>query len=100
MKIFNYGKPYDVKIKVSEYYNGNLCIQLICENGEPYGNLTVNFNNNLPVNMAYVDTNNMPDAERFIRENQLGTFMGTTKPSGYCEYPLYKFLLESLWKEE
>ena len=39
----------------------------------------------------YVDTNNMPSAEKFIRENNLGEFTGEVEYSGFCEYPLYKF---------
>ena len=40
---------------------------------------------------AYVDTNNMPNAEDFINENKLGEFAGEYKNSGFCWYPLYKF---------
>lgn len=91
MKINNHGKEYNVTIEKTHYLDGNFAISLICGNFEPYGNLTVNLGERLPENMAYVDTNNMPDAERFIKDNDLGTFAGKKKQSGFCEYPLYKF---------
>ena len=102
MIINNYDAPYDVYARRSMYYDGNLAIVLFCNNGECYGNLTVNLGERLPSDMAYVDTNNMPDAIRFIEENKMGTFTGKKSRSGFCEYPLYRFDLnffdESNWK--
>lgn len=96
MKIANWGKEYEVRINKTKYYNGDLAITLDCydeEYGfwEPYGNLTVNFDEKLPDGYAYVDTNNMPMAEAFIGEYELGEFAGKYMSSGYCTYPLYKF---------
>ena len=92
MKINNYGTEYDVTIVKTRYFDGNFAIALMCSDDyEPYGNLTVNLGERLPENMAYVDTNNMPNAERFIKDNKLGKFTGKTRKSGYCEYPLYEF---------
>lgn len=96
MKIKQFGKEYEVTTNRTKYYNGNLAITLTCDNGEPYGTLTVNLGERLFPDTAYVDTNNMPDAERFIKENGLGEFTGKTKDSGYCTYPLYKFNLDKL----
>lgn len=95
MKIKQFGKEYEVTAHKANYYNGNLAIFLTYD-GEPYGNLTVNLSERLLPDTAYVDTNNMPDAERFITENGLGEFTGKTKDSGYCTYPLYKFNLDKL----
>ena len=53
--------------------------------------MTVNLGDTTPNYCAYVDTNNLPDAETFIADNELGTFTGFVKRSGYCEYPLYMF---------
>lgn len=91
MIINNHGIDYNVTIKYTKYFNGNLAICLVCDNGESYGNLTVNFDEKLPPNHAYVDTNNMPSAIKFIEENALGEFTGMAKQSGFCTYPLYKF---------
>lgn len=47
---------------------------------------------------AYVDTNNMPGAEQFIKENGLGEPTGAWTRSGFCTYPLYKFNIDELKK--
>lgn len=97
MKIKGWDQEYEVKIEKSEYIsNGNLAVSLMCYDDEfnfwePYGTLTVNFDEKLPANHAYVDTNNMPNAEDFINKNKLGEFTGKYKNSGFCWYPLYKF---------
>ena len=97
MKIQGYFKEYDVTVNKTSYYNGNLAITLDCYDEEfgcyvPYGNLTVNLDRRLPAdNLAYVDTNNMPNAEQFIMENNLGEPTGDLGFSGFCCYPLYKF---------
>lgn len=87
---------YEVTVQREKYYNGNLCIQLMCYDKEydfwePYGRLTVNFEEKLPEGMAYVDTNNLPNAEEFIEKYHLGEFQDKFKMSGFCCYPLYKF---------
>lgn len=42
-------------------------------------------------NLAFVDTNNFPQAMDFIREYRLGTPTGHYGRSGYCLYPLVRF---------
>lgn len=96
MKIRDYYKEYEVKVNKAKYPNGNLAIVLDCydeEYGfwERYGNLTTNLDKKLPPNQAYVDTNNMPNAEAFIAENHLGEPTDEYGISGFCFYPLYKF---------
>lgn len=36
---------YNVRLHCAQYGNGRLAIQAICDDGEPYGNLTVNLPN-------------------------------------------------------
>ena len=96
MKISNWGHEYEVKVEKTQYMNGNLAIQLMYYDDEygfwePYGNLTVNFDEKLPNGYAYVDTNNMPNADQFIEEYNLGVHQDKYKCSGFCAYPLYKF---------
>lgn len=92
MKISCYGETYDVTMKKDRYSNnGNLAIKLTCEDGEPFATLTVNLNTKLDEDLAYVDTNNVPNAEQFIKENDLGEFTGVYGFSGFCQYPLYRF---------
>ena len=76
--------------KTSYYNNGNLAIQLMCDEG-PFAMLTVNLNTKLAADEAYVDINNCPWAEAFIEENNLGKDTGKVGFSGFCCYPLYKF---------
>lgn len=62
------------------------------EISEPFTTLTVNVNPFLQSETdAFVDTNNNPWAERFIRENRLGKPTGDVSFNGYCSYPLYAF---------
>lgn len=91
MKVTCWGKTYDVTIQESKYVNnGNFALSLLCDDG-PFAVITVNLNETLPEKFAYVDTNNCPWAEEFIKENNLGKFLGVHGYSGYCSYPLYRF---------
>ena len=63
---------------------------------EPYGNVTVNLGRKIPPYCAFVDTNNMPEAEDFLTDNGLASFTGLVQESGYCTYPLYRFKVERL----
>lgn len=85
------GENYEVKIEKSNYFtNGNLAVLLTFDDGEE-DVLTVNLEEKLPLNQAYVDTNNHPNAEQFIIDNNLGEPLGKYGHSGFCAYPLYKF---------
>lgn len=84
-----------VAMDIQQYMDtGNMYIGLGCfEDGypEPFGDLTVNLGDVTPNYCSYVDVNNMPNAEKFIKDNGLGSFTGFIKRSGYVEYPLYMF---------
>ena len=59
--------------------NGSICVMLNTEyDGEEieYCRLTVNIVPSLSPFFAYLDTNNVPCAEQFVRDNKLGTFTG------------------------
>lgn len=75
----------------------NIALQLMCNDEEPYVTLTVNIVR-LPKDHACIDTNNFPEAEELIEEYELGTYTGTTIPSGYCEYPVYKLNMYNINK--
>lgn len=75
--------------------NGNLYIGLVDEEGFPYADLTVNIEA-LRDNMAAVDTNNCPWAEKFIEDNGLGVKTGYNLGSGFCRYPVYEFDLDKV----
>ncbi|MFR5740454.1 MAG: DUF4313 domain-containing protein [Coprococcus sp.] len=89
----------NVELSMSQYTdNGNIYLELVNTEGEypePYGNITVNLGG-VPKYCGYVDTNNMPEMEKFLEENDLGDFTGITLKSGFCEYPLYVFNVDKL----
>lgn len=87
------GDEYKVLPVISRYLNRNIAIRLICEDTkEPFATLTVNLPDiTLPEGYAFVDTNNIADARRYIMENELGEDTGIEVRSGYWIYPLYRF---------
>lgn len=98
-KVFTYSSEFDnqeVILVEEEYKAGGLAITMMCvDDGvvtEPYSTLTVCLG---PMdksdNAAFVDTNNNPEAESFIKKNGLGRCTGQQVSSGYCVYPLYEF---------
>lgn len=90
----------DVLLQVSRYQaNNSLCIQAYNHTDGPIARLTVCLADTiLGDNCAFVDVNNCPWAEDFIRRYHLGTDMGVMASSGYCVYPLYKFDMVELNK--
>lgn len=82
--------------------NNRLAVQLWVndEDGlEPFSLLTVNLPD-APIikNGAYLDTNNLKYAEKFVCQHGLATKTGMYASSGYCTYPLYTFDMEQLKK--
>lgn len=91
---------YDVNTRRTSYCNnGGLAIVLDSPTEGPFATLTVNLESKLPANYAFVDTNNCPWAEQFIREHKLGKPTGMVGYSGYCTYPLYEFDMSKLGEE-
>lgn len=96
-----FDKPEEVVLRLGRYArHNNLAIRLITKSGEPWTTMTVNLDEKLPSNYAYVDVNNFAEAEEFIQTYSLGTYTGLYSRSGYVNYPLYKFDLEQLRKYE
>ncbi len=94
---------YKVAPMILHYRYGNvLAVELVEESGEPFATLTVNLDSMfaLDKNQSYIDTNNCPWAENFIKENSLGKPTGHLGFSGFCSYPLYIFDLDKLNPEE
>lgn len=108
MKLFAF-MGHEFSIKVAKYQNnGHLAIDLYeYEKGytKPYARLTVNLSDDELFDFfseedkkfaAFVDTNNVPDAENFIKLYHLGRFTGFYGPSGWMSYPMYIFDKELL----
>lgn len=111
IKVYNYKSvwaddaAYRVRIEIGHYaFDGSLCIDLYdVDSDEPFTTLTVCLadadDEPYPImgeDTAFVDTNNNPDAEEFIKKYSLGTPLGICVSSGFCRYPAYKFNLKKL----
>lgn len=94
-----YSKPIDVHLYVSSYEdNGRLFIGLL-EDGEPWGDITVNVSNaNLTEKYQAVvkSYNEAGHIEAFIEKHALGAPTGITVKSGYVTMPVYSFDRERL----
>lgn len=87
LKFDDYG---EVILVVGRYrYFGNIALMLESPTGERIANLSVNIEP-LYKGYVYLDTNNVPTAEKFINDYKLGKFVNAYGESGYCKYPLYK----------
>lgn len=105
-KINCWGQEYEVYLKKNSYRdNGSLAIQVFdASDGGPFTVLTVNLEETPwcythakdKESVAFVDTNNNPWAEEFIKNNKLGEPIGRYGHSGFCSYPLYRFDLSKL----
>jgi len=106
MKTFNfksrYGTEYELAFEKATYaYFGNLAIEVHCKDKreryafwEPYATLTVNLDPVMP-NMAYLDSNNVPDLCEFVIDKGWAEKIGEGT-SGFCTYPLVLFTDEFL----
>ncbi|MCR5837013.1 MAG: DUF4313 domain-containing protein [Lachnospiraceae bacterium] len=101
LKLYNIylEKEEEVLFRIGNYdSNGNTYVQMIGADGEPYGDLTVNFETLNDERKAYIDTNNNPGILKFIEDNELGFWFGLEKQSNFCTYPLYYLDLEEIKK--
>ena len=90
-KIFNYD-GCRVLLETAKYTNDSLAVNMFSDDGELYGDVTVNLNHPMQSEtMAFLDENNMPGIGRWIEENGLGSDTGIRARYGYCVYPLYQF---------
>ena len=80
-----------VFLQKEEYRNnGTLAVLMYKEDGELYGDVTVNLNHPLQSeSLAFVDENNLPGIGKWLKKNKLGIPMGVEARSGFCTYPLY-----------
>ena len=106
----NWKKAYPVTVSFRHYTANNTLAVVLIDAGTNvinsiFATITVNipgvFEDYQDETHAYIDTNNCPWAENFLQEN------GIAKPwknfkgkSGYCEYPLYEFDLNSIYASE
>lgn len=100
-----YGEDYEL-IPIRDRYakDDTLAIYLYdAETTESFANVTVLIDDSsfyADNTHAFIDTNNNKWLEKFIKDNNLGTYAGVMGFNGYCSYPLYKFNLNKLNKGE
>lgn len=87
---------YECTIELTKYANNNNLAVRLNTPEEPFASLTVNLGEILPEDEAYIDTNNNPWAEDFLKEYNLGEYMNRDGKSGYCTYPLYKIDIQKI----
>lgn len=83
-----------VEVKATTYRNnGTLALMLTHKNGDS-DVVTVNLNSPMQSDsMAFLDTNNYPDIEKWIQKHNLGLPMYVNERSGFCTYPLYTLFI-------
>lgn len=85
--------------KTSYVENDNMAV--IIENEDFEEVLTVNLKD-IPTskNCAFIDTNNVKWAEKFLQENKIAKPTGRYGFSGFCSYPEYQFDMSKLKEYE
>jgi len=109
------GPTRPVTVKFTKYQSNNrLAVQLVTAKApwSEFATITVNlptvpeellkmwFGTNMSDlnTLAFVDTNNCPWAEEFLKDNNIAEDTRISMPSGFCNYPLYKFNLDAQWE--
>lgn len=103
-----YSGEVNLYTQILNYYNNNLCIRLLMEDGSPFATLTKNLDGDrseIPSSCAYVDINNCPFAEEMIKKYELGEKYfdhgcDIYKTSGFVTYPLYAFNMAKLLEHQ
>lgn len=99
MKQFKFEGRY-ITLKATAYQNNDtLALMAIYDDDEDdFDILTVNLNNDMlqSDSTAFIDTNNISWAERFLIETGIGEPTGVHQPSGFWTYPLYRISTELL----
>ena len=99
---FGGGEGYDAHLVLhtANYRDNDTLAVFATEDDDDFATLTVNLpESNLfcDEKTAFIDTNNCPWAEQFLKENKIAKPTGHYGHSGWCSYPLYEFNL-SLFK--
>lgn len=89
-------RGYDIiGINIGNYsYNNNTAISLDCSEGV-FATITVNLDESLDEDMAYLDTNNCSWVEDIMEKYGLGEFTGKSKQSGFLCIPIIQIKFKS-----
>ena len=90
----------EVTIQYSKYCEGDkLAVVLLDKYEQMYGVLSVNLIDEQLTNKncAFIDTNNVPQAEEFLKKYNIAKPTGKFGFSGFCTYPEYEFKKEDYY---
>ena len=73
-----------------EYIMGGHGIVAYTEDGDIYGNLTTNVGPHANGYWVTIDTNNYPNVDKTLLENDVLDELITDVQSGFCTYPVYE----------
>lgn len=88
------GEKKRVWFERDEYMNGNLALELWCNEG-PYTTVTTNLGK-LEDGLAAVDTNNNFGIDRWLRKRGIAKPTTILRCSGFCVYPVMRFDLSKI----
>ena len=101
------GKSHKIEFSMAEYANGGVAIKMIDVGGkepEQFADMTVwldyltgEYDGKA---IAFLDTNNLPNIDKFIESNGPGHFTGFMKSSGFCQYPRFELDMKEIRKHE
>lgn len=81
-----------------------ICLELETKDGEGYLTLTKSFGEFVgKYGTLFLDINNIPGVEDFVKNEKIAFPIGATKTSGFVTYPAYRlspYLMEELFTEE
>lgn len=97
IKYTNGETSYELELFHTTYANNNnlAVIALVAGTKELVGNITVNISD-METPLACVDTNNMPGIFEILVEAGIAKYTGYTIESGYCKYPIARFVLDKI----
>lgn len=75
--------------------NGNLAVEVLCTDGEPWSMLTVNLGGPLPEDMAFIDSNN--NSAELIEACEKAGYIKPSpivETSGFCTFRAYWITLD------
>ncbi len=80
-----------------------ICLELKTKDGEDYVTLTKSFGEFVgQYGALFLDINNIPGVEDFVKNEKIAFPIGATKTSGFVTYPAYRlspYLMEELFTE-
>lgn len=109
IKLWEHCNPEEVRCRFASYsFNGTLAMELLCKVDSdiaegffekdhlfcmPFGVVTVNLETSslLPLNVQFVDENNMPGIGKWLESNGIAKATGVCLKSGYVTYRAFEF---------